>query len=55
MIEPINIFGAMRQRWRLFVVLAVLGAVIALVIPITVKKPAKTVLKWETFATVSIL
>jgi Mrp family chromosome partitioning ATPase len=52
MIEPINFFGALRQRWRLVVVLAVICAVIALVIPASTSKHTKTILKWETWATV---
>ena len=52
MIEPINFLGALRQRWRLVVVLAVIGAVIAMLIPISTKKPPKTVLKWETWSSV---
>ncbi|HEY5109105.1 MAG TPA: hypothetical protein VII96_05790, partial [Acidimicrobiales bacterium] len=52
MIEPINFFGALRQRWRLVVVLAVICAVIALVIPASASKHTKTILKWETWATV---
>jgi Mrp family chromosome partitioning ATPase len=52
MIEPINFLGAVRQRWRLIVVLAVVGAVIALVIPGSTAKHTKSVLKWETFASV---
>ncbi len=52
MIEPINFLGAVRLRWRLIVVLAVVGAVIALLLPISTKSHPKTVLRWETFATV---
>ena len=52
MIEPINILGAVRQRWRLIVVLAVVGAVIALLAPTSTTKHVKTILKWETYATV---
>jgi Mrp family chromosome partitioning ATPase len=52
MIEPINIFGALRQRWRLIVVLAVLGAVVALLLPTSTPKHPKTLLKYETLATV---
>ena len=52
MIEPINFLGALRQRWRLIVVLAVLGAVIALLVPTTAAKHPKTLLRWETWATV---
>ena len=52
MIEPINFLGALRQRWRLVVVLAVIGAVVALLAPTTATKHPKTVLKWETWASV---
>lgn len=52
MIEPINFFGAVRRRWRLIVVLAVVGAVLALLAPTSATKHPKTILKWETFATV---
>ena len=52
MIEPINFLGAMRLRWRLLVVLAVVGAVIALVIPGSTPQHSKSILKWETFASV---
>ena len=52
MIEPINILGAIRQRWRLIVVLAVIGAVVALLIPTSTTKHPKTLLKWETAASV---
>jgi len=52
MIEPINFFGVLRQRWRLVVVLAIVGAVIALLAPTTAGKHPKTVLKWETWASV---
>jgi Mrp family chromosome partitioning ATPase len=52
MIEPINFLEALRQRWRLIVVLAVVGAVIALLAPTTPSRHPKTILKWETFATV---
>ncbi len=52
MIEPINFVGAFRQRWRLVVVLAVIGAVVALLLPTSSSKALKTNLKWETFATV---
>jgi len=52
MIEPINFLGAVRKRWRLIVVLAVVCGVVAVLIPVTVAKHPKTVLKWETFATV---
>jgi polysaccharide biosynthesis transport protein len=52
MIEPINFFGAVRKRWRLFVVLAVVGAVVALFVPISTPKHPKTVRKYETYALV---
>ena len=52
MIEPINFLGALRQRWRLIVVLAVVGAIIALIFPSSSTKHVKSVLKYETFATV---
>ncbi len=52
MIEPINFLAAVRKRWRLIVVLAVVGAVIALVFPVSSPKHPKTILKWETFASV---
>ena len=52
MIEPINFLGALRQRWRLVVVLAVVGAVIALLAPTSTAKHPKTILKWETWASV---
>jgi Mrp family chromosome partitioning ATPase len=52
MIEPINFVEAVRRRWRLIVVLAALGAVVALLIPISQAKHPKTVLKWETYASV---
>lgn len=52
MIEPINFLGALRQRWRLIVVLAVIGAVVALAVPSTISKHPKTLLKFETWGTV---
>jgi len=52
MIEPINFLGALRHRWRLVVVLAVIGAVIALAAPTSAPKNPKTLLKWETWASV---
>ena len=52
MIEPINFFGAVRKRWRLIVVLAVVGAVLALLAPTSATKHPKTILKYETWATV---
>src|SRR5665213_316838 len=52
MIEPINFLGALRHRWRLVVVLAVIGAVIALAVPTSISKHPKTLLKWETWSTV---
>ena len=52
MIEPINFVGALRQRWRLVVVLALVAAVIALIVPASASKHPKTVLRFETFATV---
>ena len=52
MIEPINFLGALRQRWRLVVVLAVVGAIIALLYPTSTTKHPKTILKYETWATV---
>ena len=52
MIEPINFVGTLRKRWRLVVVLAVIGAVIALVIPTSTVKHPKTVLKWQTWTSV---
>lgn len=52
MIEPINFLGALRHRWRLVVVLAVVGAIVALVFPTSISKHPKTLLKWETWSTV---
>ncbi len=52
MIEPINFLAAVRKRWRLIVVLAVVGAVVALLAPSSAPKHPKTILKWETYATV---
>lgn len=52
MIEPINFLGAVRQRWRLIVVLVAVGTVVALLYPVTQAKHPKTILKWETYASV---
>jgi Mrp family chromosome partitioning ATPase len=52
MIEPINFLEAVRRRWRLIVVLAAVGAVVALLIPISQADHPKTILKWETYASV---
>ena len=52
MIEPINFVGAIRQRWKLILVLAVIGAVIAVAIPASKPKHMATPLKFETYATV---
>jgi Mrp family chromosome partitioning ATPase len=52
MIEPINFFGALRRRWRLIVALAVVGAIVALLVPISSPKRAPTLLKYETYVQV---
>jgi Mrp family chromosome partitioning ATPase len=52
MIEPINFLGAIRQRWRLIVVCAVIGAIFGVLYPSSVTKHPKTVLKWQTTALV---
>jgi Mrp family chromosome partitioning ATPase len=46
MIEPINFFGGLRRGWRLVVVLAVIGAVVALLMPISPVKHKKSILRW---------
>jgi Mrp family chromosome partitioning ATPase len=52
MIEPINFFKALRQGWRLVVILIMICVVSALVIPASVTKHSKSKLKWETLAVV---
>ena len=52
MIEPINFFGALRRAWRLVVVLALVGAVVAMVVPVSSVKHKKTLLHWESIAVV---
>ena len=52
MIEPINFFGALRRAWRLVVVLAVVGAIVAVVVPVSQAKPKKALLRWESTAIV---
>jgi Mrp family chromosome partitioning ATPase len=52
MIEPFHILSALRKRWRLVAVSAVLFAVVAVIIPVSSPKPDKTLLKWETWAVV---
>jgi Mrp family chromosome partitioning ATPase len=52
MIEPINFVGVVLQRWKLIVVLAVVGAAIAVLAPVSTTKHTKTILKWETYASV---
>jgi Mrp family chromosome partitioning ATPase len=50
--EPINFLGAVRQRWRLIVVLAVVGAIVFLLLPTSTPKHVKSNLRWETYAIV---
>ena len=52
MIEPINFFGALRRAWRLVAVLVVVGAVVAVFLPVSSAKPKKTLLRWEAVAVV---
>lgn len=52
MVEPINFLGAIRNRWRLIVVLAVIGAIASLLFPTSNTTNPKTILKWKTYAIV---
>ena len=52
MIEPINFFGALRKRWRLIVALAVVGAVVALLSPVSGPKHARPFLRYQAYALV---
>lgn len=52
MIEPINFLEAVRQRWRLIVVCAVIGAIIGVLYPASASKHPRTALKWQTSAIV---
>ena len=56
MIEPINFGGALRRSWRLLIVLAVVFAVIAAVIPVSAAKSGKgghNKLKYQSTTTVA--
>lgn len=50
--EPIDYAGALRRSWRLLVVLGLLGAVIAVLIPVSHPKAAPNPLKWRAGALV---
>jgi len=50
--EPINFAGALWRSWRLLLVLAVVGAAIALVLPIPHIKREKPVLRYASYAIV---
>ena len=52
MIEPINFFGALRKRWRLIIALAVVGAVVALLAPVSGPKHARPFLRYQAYALV---
>jgi len=45
--EPIDFWGALRRSWRLFVVLALVGAVIAVVVPVSHAKRVKSALPYS--------
>ena len=52
MIEPINIGGALRRSWRLLVVLAVVFAIVAVLIPVSSSKHTANKYKWQNLAVV---
>jgi Mrp family chromosome partitioning ATPase/capsular polysaccharide biosynthesis protein len=53
MVEPINYAGALRRSWRLLMALAIVGAIVAVLIPVgTTKHSATGKLHWETTAVV---
>ena len=45
--EPIDFWGALRRSWRLFVVLALVGAVIAVLVPVSHAKRVKSALPYS--------
>jgi Mrp family chromosome partitioning ATPase len=53
MVEPINYAGALRRSWRLFIALAVVGGVVAVLLPVSATKhTANGKLRWQTTAVV---
>jgi Mrp family chromosome partitioning ATPase len=50
MIEPINIGGALRRSWRLLVVLAIVFAVVAVLIPVSASKHTANKYKYQNLA-----
>jgi Mrp family chromosome partitioning ATPase len=52
MIEPINIGGALRRGWRLLVVLAIVFAIVAVLIPVSASKHTAVKYKWQNLALV---
>ncbi|MGA8726992.1 MAG: hypothetical protein WB565_18315 [Acidimicrobiales bacterium] len=52
--EPIDYLGALRRSWRLFIALGILGAVVAVLIPVSPKaaKGSLTGFKWSAVTTV---
>lgn len=50
--EPIDLTGALRRSWRLLVVLALLGAVIAVLLPVSGTPKGAKPLKWQASALV---
>ena len=55
MTEPINIWGALRRSWRLLVVLVVVGAIVAVVIPVKASKPKGNKFHWLASSAVGAL
>ncbi len=52
--EPIDYAGALRRSWRLLILLAVVGAIIAVLLPVSKAHPSKqsSEVKWESSALV---
>jgi len=50
--EPIDYTGALRRSWRLLIVLALLGAVIAVLVPVSAPTKGDKALKWQASALV---
>jgi len=45
--EPIDFWGALRRSWRLFVVLALIGAVVAVLVPVSHTKKVKSAVPYS--------
>ena len=48
--EPIDYIGALRRSWRLLVALAVVGAIIAVLLPVSKIAKANKPLPWQSSA-----